>query len=109
MRRFSLTLTFFDILIFVISILLFLSPLILNNCGELKLAESEKGSNAGTCDVVYYKDMDRDLFSDGITSCEKKDGYYTKDELKGTEGDCDDSDPNVFPTPGTTVICKPIQ
>ncbi|OQX25624.1 MAG: hypothetical protein BWK80_14600 [Desulfobacteraceae bacterium IS3] len=42
---------------------------------------------------VWYKDADRDNYSDGTTqiSCLRPDDYYTESELTATSGDCDDS------------------
>ncbi len=62
-----------------------------------KIAVKEGGNTIKDCPVVYYKDFDGDKFSDGITSCIKQEGYYTADELILTYGDCDDSNPKVYP------------
>lgn len=62
-----------------------------------KIAVKENGNTGKDCPVVYYKDFDGDKFSDGITSCVKQEGYYTADELIMTYGDCDDSNPKVYP------------
>lgn len=60
------------------------------------------------CEVVYYKDFDRDRFSDGITSCSQEVGFYPAEELISTFGDCDDSDNNVYPK-SPTDYCQPVQ
>ena len=99
----SIVFTFLLIIIIIIFLLIFAG------CGDIKLAEDKEAGEGNLCETVYYKDLDRDFFSDGVTSCEKRPGYYTKDELMGTEGDCDDSDPKVYPTPGSTPICDELK
>ncbi len=59
------------------------------------------------CDKIYYKDFDRDRFSDGITSCYPLEGYFSEEELISTYGDCNDNDPFVYPGSGTGgIICE---
>jgi len=65
-----------------------------------------------SCPTVYYKDFDGDKFSDGITSCEQKPGYYRADELCSTYGDCNDNNKDVYPgsttfPEGATQVCPP--
>jgi hypothetical protein len=65
-----------------------------------------------SCPTVYYKDFDGDKFSDGITSCEQKPGFYRPDELCSTYGDCDDNNKDVYPgsttfPEGATQVCPP--
>jgi hypothetical protein len=65
-----------------------------------------------SCPTVYYKDFDGDKFSDGITSCEQKPGFYRADELCSTYGDCNDDNKDVYPgsttfPEGVTQVCPP--
>ncbi len=49
---------------------------------------------------VWYKDADNDGYSDGTkddTSCVRPEAYKLESELKAVAGDCDDSDPNIYP------------
>jgi hypothetical protein len=69
-------------------------------------------SNFPSCPTVYYKDFDGDKFSDGITSCEQKPGFYRVDELCSTYGDCNDNNKDVYPgsttfPEGATQVCPP--
>jgi hypothetical protein len=51
--------------------------------------------------LVFYKDMDGDGYTDGITQvgCTAPSGYV----LSATSGDCDDNDPNI--NPARAEIC----
>ncbi len=55
--------------------------------------------------IIWYKDFDGDLFSDGNTqySISQPLDYYPESELTATAGDCDDEDENV--NPGKDEIC----
>jgi len=48
---------------------------------------------------VWYKDLDKDLYSDGttLTQCDRPTDYKLASELTAVTGDCDDSDPSVNP------------
>jgi hypothetical protein len=63
-----------------------------NNCNGL-IDEGVK--------LVFYKDLDGDGYTDGITQvvCSAPSGYVSS----ATSGDCNDNDPNV--NPGKTEIC----
>ncbi|QTA88133.1 MopE-related protein [Desulfonema magnum] len=58
------------------------------------------------CCVMYYKDTDKDGYSDGqsLTSCTKPKGYRPKSKLTATSGDCNDEDFSV--NPGAEEICN---
>ena len=50
---------------------------------------------------TWYKDLDRDSYSDGTTntvSCTRPTGYYVASELTATSGDNDDNDSTVYPS-----------
>ncbi|MCS7212658.1 MAG: hypothetical protein NZ927_00295 [Candidatus Calescibacterium sp.] len=61
------------------------------------------------CEKVYYKDFDRDRFSDGITSCSQDPGFYSEEELISTFGDCDDTNNMVYPDSPTQSCPIPQQ
>jgi len=54
---------------------------------------------ASAAQSTWYKDADRDGYSDGVTvlAAERPAGHYLDDELTATKGDCDDSDNSVHP------------
>lgn len=62
------------------------------------------GLHSDGCSEVYYKDFDADRFSDGVTSCDRLEGFYPAEELLGTFGDCDDGNREVYPGVSTCVM-----
>ncbi|HFA51172.1 MAG TPA: T9SS type A sorting domain-containing protein, partial [Bacteroidetes bacterium] len=48
---------------------------------------------------TWYKDLDNDGYSDGISQqlCSQPAGYKLAGDLTATNGDCDDTDPQAFP------------
>lgn len=55
--------------------------------------------------VVWYKDADGDLYSDGntLTQCTQPGNYYAAASLTALSGDCNDG--NAAVNPGVTEIC----
>ena len=55
--------------------------------------------------ATYYKDIDGDLYSDGITAtgCPPPAGYYTAASLTATSGDCNDNAASIHPGAVETV------
>ena len=53
----------------------------------------------GTSAQTWYKDMDNDGYSDGVTmnSCSQPAGYQPAVSLQGLDNDCNDNDPLVHP------------
>jgi hypothetical protein len=49
--------------------------------------------------ILWYKDADNDGYSDGTIqeACERPKGHKIESELKSSETDCDDGDPDEFP------------
>ncbi|MEO1258562.1 MAG: MopE-related protein [Bacteroidota bacterium] len=72
-----------------------------NVCEETVAASVAAGSPPPT----WYKDLDDDGYSDGVTidSCAQPAGYKLPGDLISLNGDCDDNDPNKFL--GNTEIC----
>lgn len=77
--------------------------------GGFLLSELEDAElQTGDCDdedadispaTVWYKDVDDDGYSDGVTleQCEQPEGYKLEAELTSLEVDCDDANPNTSP------------
>ena len=67
-----------------------------SNC---QLASTTITVASGGSTQTWYKDMDGDGHSDGMTlnSCTQPAGYYLSADLAATSGDCNDSDPMVYP------------
>ena len=65
-------------------------------CEKTVLATVDAGGSAQN----WYKDIDNDGYSDGITlvSCMQPTGYKAFVDLAGPETDCNDNDPNAFPS-----------
>ena len=59
---------------------------------------AEANIAVGVPPTVWYKDIDNDGYSDGITQtgCAQQTGYKALGDLLGT-GDCNDNDPNAYP------------
>jgi hypothetical protein len=119
---------FFSGIIFCL-FLFYSIPSILTSCDKIAVEENKNQTTKPVCPVVlpenkseqstfpscptvYYKDFDGDKFSDGITSCEQKPGFYRADELCSTYGDCNDENKDVYPgsttfPEGATQVCPP--
>jgi len=59
------------------------------------LVAEELGGESKECQVVWYKDLDKDGYTDGTTrvSCYQPFGYV----LLASQGDCKDNDPSINP------------
>ncbi len=119
---------FFSGIIFCL-FLFYSIPSILTSCDKIAVEENKNQTTKPVCPIVlpenkseqntfpscptvYYKDFDGDKFSDGITSCEQKPGFYRADELCSTYGDCNDENKDVYPgstafPEGATQVCPP--
>ena len=62
-------------------------------CEETRIVTVEAGGPS----TIWYKDIDDDGYSDGITqtACAQPSGYKAFGDLTGSEVDCDDNDPTV--------------
>ncbi|MEO1257300.1 MAG: MopE-related protein [Bacteroidota bacterium] len=55
--------------------------------------------NAGEPEQIWFQDLDGDGYSNGgsVLSCNQPSNYYLATDLLSTMGDCDDSEPTVYP------------
>jgi parallel beta-helix repeat protein len=72
-----------------------------NDLDEFMICEGDCDDNNPVInpDTVWYKDIDGDGYSDGITltQCDRPAGYYLDSELIDTSSDCNDDDAGINP------------
>ncbi len=79
-----------------------------NNTGSLTnfaLTGTISNWTARSADLLWYKDADADLYSDGttLTQCSQPADYFTASHFTALSGDCNDNDATV--NPGISEIC----
>jgi hypothetical protein len=74
-------------------------------CGD-GIDQDCNGSDLACATTLYYKDADKDGYSDGTTreAAVQPAGYYESSALESISGDCDDNDADVHP--GAVEICN---
>jgi sugar lactone lactonase YvrE len=79
----------------IVLLLFILLSIIISGCG----GSSDNGDDDSGNGTTWYKDADRDGYSDGSTlvSENQPNNYYAGFSLTALSGDCNDNDPNISP------------